>query len=88
MNESNLSPEEIQDRRIQQARLEAIELSKPFVDVILSIRRLESPSYIISGEGMTLISDGLSESDRKLITLCENMIKLIHELCLKSVTKS
>lgn len=87
MNESNLSPEEILDRRIQQARLEAIELSKPFVDVILSVKRRESPSYIISGKEMTLISDGLGESDRKLITLCEDMIKLIHELCIKSVTK-
>lgn len=87
MNESNPSPEEILRRRIQQARLEAIELSKPFVDVIIATRRLERPSYIISGNEMTLISDGLGESDRKLIALCEDMIKLINELCLKSVTK-
>ena len=65
-------------RQIQQAKAWASEAVRPFVAQIMRIRCLERPTYHLTSEGLTLISDGLSAHQHDMIRQCEDAIADIH----------
>jgi hypothetical protein len=48
--------------------------AEPFVDAILRVRAMESPTYELTAEGLRLVSDGLTDNSRKTIRECESGI--------------
>ena len=59
---------------IQRARLWAEQEVKPFVDLIIRVRLLERPSYLLTSDGLEKVSDGLDDSQRSIIDQCEKRI--------------
>lgn len=65
-------------RRIQWARLWAEWSAKHWVDQIVRLRSLSRPTYELTPDGLKLVSDGLTDSERKMIRQCEEAIASIH----------
>lgn len=72
--------------RLEKARFMAIETSRPYFNMIISIKRREQPTYLISENGISVIDDGLEDSDRKCIALCEETINSIHKKAIESIS--
>lgn len=62
---------------IQRARRWAEHEMKPFVDLIVRVRLLERPSYLLTKDGLEQVSDGLDDSQRSIIDQCEKCIREI-----------
>lgn len=60
-------------------RLSAEGAAEPFVRQILKIRQQARPTYLVFQDGLHLVSDGLSDSDRDMIRRCENTISDIYQ---------
>ena len=52
--------------------------ARPFFRAIMSIRALERPTYILTPDGLQMISDGLSDREHELIGQCEDAIKQVY----------
>lgn len=52
--------------------------ARPFFRAIMSIRALERPTYILTPDGLKIISDGLSDREHELISQCEKAIEQIY----------
>jgi len=50
----------------------------PFVRAITRIRMLERPTFIMTPDGLQMISDGLSDREHELIGQCEDAIKQVY----------
>ena len=48
---------------------------RPFVDAIVRIRLRERPSYLLSGDVLTKIDDGLTATEIEFVAFCEDEIR-------------
>lgn len=69
--------------RIDTARLWAEQESRPFVELIVSVRNREYPTMLISNDGFEVINSGLCEADRRIVAQCQEWIQYINQLAMK-----
>jgi hypothetical protein len=84
-NASSATPVDciVMHRRIETARLWAEQESRPFVELIVSVRNRERPTMLISKDGFEVVDDGLCEADSKIIAQCQEWIQYIHQRAIK-----
>mgnify|MGYP006323305997 CR=1 FL=1 len=69
--------------KIDAARLWAEQESRPFVELIVSVRNREYPTMLISNDGFEVIDNGLCEADRRIVAQCQEWIQYINQLAMK-----
>lgn len=78
----------IENLTLERARFYQEMESAPFVNMILKVRNFERPSYLIEGNSLRLIDDGLTEKERDIIKQCEDIIESIRNKYLSRVDQS